>query len=310
MKRSYLVSVFLGMLALAPLPLAPLHAGEEAVSRTEDVIYGRKYGTALTMDIFTPKKANGAAVVFVMSGGWFSSHDVIDPADTQEFTRRGYTVFAVVHASQPKFTIPEMIEDMHRSVRFIRHHAKKYHIDPDRIGITGASAGGHLSLLIGTAGKKGNPSAKDPVDRASSQVQAVACFFPPTDFLNYGAKGEIALGRGLLSGYRAAFDFHEFDKKTQCLLAITDEDRILAIGRDISPIYHVSADSSPTLIIHGDADKIVPIQQSESIVSKLREAGVTAQLMVKKGFAHGWRDADKDMVILADWFDLHLKKKN
>ncbi len=302
MKCIYLVSVFLGMLVLAPL-----HPGEEEVSHTEDVIYGRKYGTALTMDLFTPQKANGAAVVFVMSGGWFSSHDVIDPVDTQVFTRRGYTVFAVVHASQPKFTIPEMIEDMHRSVRFIRYHAKKYHIDPDRIGITGTSAGGHLSLMIGTAGKKGNSSAKDPVDRASSQVQAVACFFPPTDFLNYGAKGKIALGRTLLSDYRAAFDFHEFDKKTQSFLAITDEERILAIGRDISPIYHVSADTPPTLIIHGDADKVVPIQQSESIVAKMKDAGVTAELIVRKGFAHGWRDADKDMVILADWFDRHLK---
>jgi acetyl esterase/lipase len=121
MKRSYLFSVFLALLSLRPV-----HAGNEAVSRIEDVIYGRKYGIALTMDVFTPKKANGAAVVFVISGGWQSSHDVIDPADTKEFTGGGYTVFAVVHGSQPKFTIPEMIEDLHRSVRFIRHHAKKY----------------------------------------------------------------------------------------------------------------------------------------------------------------------------------------
>jgi dipeptidyl aminopeptidase/acylaminoacyl peptidase len=163
--------------------------------------------------------------------------------------------------------------------------------------------------MIGTAGKKENPSANDPVDRTSSRVQAVACFFPPTDFLNYSAKGNIALGRGTLSFYRAAFDFHEFDKKTRSFVAITDEDRILAIGRDISPIYHVSADAAPTLIIHGDADKVVPIQQSESIVGKLKDAGVTAELIVKKGFGHGWRDASKDMVTLAVWFDRHLKSR-
>ena len=92
----------------------------------------------------------------------------------------------MVHGSQPKFTIPEVLSDMNRSIRFIRHHAADYGIDPDRIGITGGSAGGHLSLMQGTAGDKGDPKAADPVDRESSRVQAVACFFPPTDFLDYG----------------------------------------------------------------------------------------------------------------------------
>ena len=71
-----------------------------------------------------------------------------------------------------------------------------YSIDPDRIGITGGSAGGHLSLMQGTAGDKGNPAAQNPIDKTSSRVQAVACFFPPTDFLNYGKPGENAVGRG------------------------------------------------------------------------------------------------------------------
>ena len=118
--------------------------------------------------------------------------------------KRGYTVFAVVHGSQPRYTIPEIVADMNRAVRFIRYHAADYHIDPDRIGITGGSAGGHLSLMQGTAGDKGNPDAKDPIDRTSSRVQAVACFFPPTDFLNYGKPGENAVGRGILQGLQAA----------------------------------------------------------------------------------------------------------
>ena len=175
-----------------------LAIGEENFKRTEDVIYGRKYGTALTMDVFTPKEQNGAAVVFVVSGGWYSSHDNISAGFINEFLKRGYTVFTVVHGSQPKFTIPEILEDMNRSVRFIRSKANDYRISPDRIGISGASAGGHLSLMQGTAGTTGNASAKDPIDRESSRVQAVACFFPPTDFLNYGKPGEIAIGRGVL----------------------------------------------------------------------------------------------------------------
>ena len=153
----------------------------------------------------TPEKPNGAAVIFVVSGGWFSRPEAINPGFVLEFLKRGYTVFAVVHGSQPKFTIPEILEDMHRAVRFIRYHAGDYHVDPQRIGITGASAGGHLSLMQGVAGKEGDPKARDRIDRASSRVQAVACFFPPTDFLNYGEEGKVALGRGTLSGFKAPF---------------------------------------------------------------------------------------------------------
>jgi acetyl esterase/lipase len=278
--------------------------------RKEDVIYGRKFGTALTMDVFTPKAhANGAAVIWVASGGWFSAHEAINTAFLDELLRRGYTVFAVVHGSQPKYTIPEILQDMHRAVRFIRSHAQDYHIDPDRIGITGGSAGGHLSLMQGTAGKAGDSQAKDPVDQTSSRVQAVACFFPPTDFLNYGKPGEIALGCGILAGFRAPFDFHEFDPGRKAFLPVTDVGKIIDLGRQISPVYHVSVDDPPTLIIHGDADALVPIQQAELFVDKLKAAGVEAKLVVKKGEKHGWPDWQKDMAIITDWFDTHLKPR-
>jgi acetyl esterase/lipase len=284
-------------------------ADEPAVVREPDVIYGRKFGTALTMDVIRPKeKANGLGLISVISGGWYSNHDGINVARYKPFTDRGYTVFAVVHGSQPKFSIPEVLEDMHRSVRFIRAHAKDYGVDPDRLGITGGSAGGHLSLMQGTAGTEGKPDAKDPVDRASSRVQAVACFFPPTDFLDYGKEGEDAIGRGILAGFAAPFEFREMDPAKKKFVTITDEDKIREIGRQISPVYHVSADDPPTLIIHGDADKLVPIQQAELIVDKLAKAGVEAKLVVKQGGGHGWAGMEKDMATIADWFDAHLAK--
>src|SRR5262249_42987077 len=152
-------------------------------------------------------------------------------------------------------------------------------------------------------GDTGDPKAKDPVDRESSRVQAVTCLFPPTDFLNYGKPGEIALGRGVLKDFRAPFDFQEFDEKDHSYKPITDEAKILKIGVDISPIYHVTAKSPPTLIIHGDADVLVPIQQAEAIVAKFKEAGVDAELVVRKGAGHGWFDMQADMVAWADWFD-------
>ncbi len=283
-------------------------------TRTKDVIYGRKFGTALTMDVFTPKKdANGAAIVLVVSGGWVSDPNAISGSLFGQFLaepiKRGYTVFAVVHASQPRFTIPEAIADVNRAVRFIRHHAKDYHIDPDRIGITGGSAGGHLSLMLGTAGAAGNPKALDPIDRVPSKVQAVACFFPPTDFLNYGAKDKYAFAPdGTLAFLRVVVDVREFDPKTKMLERLSDEKR-LELARQISPVTHVAADSAPTLIIHGDADFLVPLQQAELIMSRFKTAGVTAELVVRKGRGHDFKDAGKDFVLIVDWFDRQLKKK-
>jgi acetyl esterase/lipase len=304
------ISHLLLLLSFLPVFLASSAKAATEFTRKEDVVYGRKYGTALTMDVFTPKaNANGAAIVWVVSGGWFSGHDAINPAPIDELLKRGYTVFAVVHGSQPRFTIPEIVSDMNRAVRYIRHHAADYHIDPDRIGITGGSAGGHLSLMQGTGGDLGNAAAKDPIDKTSSRVQAVACFFPPTDFLNYGKEGENALGRGVLKGFKPPFDFQEQDPNTKVFRPITDEAKILDIGRAISPVNHVSSDDPPILIIHGDADHLVPIQQAQLIVDKLKKVGVESKLVVKNGAGHGWPNLLKDMTIIADWFDAHLKKK-
>src|SRR5438128_2241291 len=118
---------------------ASLQGADDAIYRLqEDLIYGRKPGLALTMDVFSPEKKNGGGVIFVVSGGWFSNHDTtksdIVRAFCKEMLKRGYIVFAVVHGSQPKYTIPEILEDMHRSVRYIRAHAADFGINPNRIG--------------------------------------------------------------------------------------------------------------------------------------------------------------------------------
>jgi acetyl esterase/lipase len=280
-----------------------------AYVRTRDVIYGRKAGLALTMDVIAPKeKSNGLGIIFVVSGGWRSRPDLIRPDLYAPFLQRGYTVFAVVHGTQPKFTVPEIIEDVHRAVRFIRYHGKDYHIDPDHLGITGASAGGHLSLMLGTAGRIGEPKAHDPVERVSSRVQAVACFFPPTDFLNWGKDGGVLDCKNMKDRrFKAAIDFQIFDRDEGVFQRVTDEKKAHKLLRDISPISHVSRDDPPTLIIHGDKDPLVPLQQSQRMVAKLKEAGVPAELIVKKDCRHGWFTILKDTETLADWFDRYLK---
>ena len=265
-------------------------------TRTEDVIYGRKFGTALTLDVFQPTKTNGFGIIFMVSGGWFSSHEAINPGFFRALLDRGYTVFAVVHGSQPKFTISEIEPDIHRAVRFIRHNAGRYGVDPQRFGITGGSAGGHLTLTMAAQGAKGDPEAKDPIDRESSEIQCAACFFPPTDFLNYGKPDEDAVGVGTLKGFKAAFGPR----------SDTAEER-QKLGREISPIYFVHSNMPPVLIIHGDADKLVPIYQSQMFVKRCEEIGSVAKLVVREGKNHGWPDMTKDLALFADWFDEHLR---
>lgn len=301
--------VCLSLLFVAGLPSCPC-AADEPFIRTEDVIYRRKHGIALTMDVFAPTaNPNGAAVVLVVSGSWRSSHDNIRPQFATEYVKRGYTVFTVVHGSSPRFSLPEIVEDLHRAVRFVRSRAEVYRIDPQRIGITGASAGGHLSLLIGTSGTTGDPEAKDPVDRLSSRVQAVACFFPPTDLLNYGLTGISILGADASKGVRAPFDFKVYDEAAREFILVTDQDKRLEIGRQVSPVYHVSTDDPPTFIMHGDADRVVPLQQSRLIIEKLMEANVPCELVIKPGGAHGWLDISSDVPAFADWFDKYLARK-
>jgi acetyl esterase/lipase len=293
MKRILLMAAF-GLLLAAPLPAQD--APKPAFSRTEDIIYGRKFGTALTFDVFQPEKSNGCAILFMVSGGFFSSKEAINARMYAPFLERGYTVFAIVHGSQPRFHIPEITQDIHRAVRYVRHYAARWGVNPDKFGITGASAGGHLSLTMGTQGRSGKPDARDPVDRASSAVQAVACFFPPTDFLNWGAPGDDAVGVGTLEKFKPAFGPRSDTAGSR-----------QELGREISPLYFVTSNAPPTLIIHGDADKLVPIYQAEIFGKKCKEAGVTFRLDVREGKEHGWTGMDKDVALCADWFDEHLR---
>ncbi|MDQ3441801.1 MAG: alpha/beta hydrolase [Planctomycetota bacterium] len=285
--------------------------------RARDVIYGRSWGTSLTMDVFTPTKEtrNGIGVIWVVSGGWYSAPEAINDNTVNWFAKpqldRGYTVFAVCHGSAPRFTIPEAINDLNRGVRFIRYNAKRYGIDPNRIGIYGGSAGGHLSVTQGVNPAPSNAKAPDPVDRVPATVQAVGVFFPPTDFLNYGGEGKSAIGAGgILAQFQASFDFRTLDEKTRKFVTVTDEKEVRAIATAISPLYHVDPKDPPTLIIHGDADSLVPYEQATRIMEKFEEAKVDAKLVTKSGANHGWAGMDKDTATIADWFDQHLLKKS
>ncbi len=300
-QRNLLLACCLWVCATA----AHLQAAEPAAApapkftRTADVIYGHKYGMALTFDVFQPEKPNGAAVLFMVSGGFVSRHESISDRFFRPLLARGYTVLAVTHGSQPKFYIPEIHEDIHRAVRFARSEAGRWGLDPSRFGICGISSGGHLSLTMGTQGGPGKPDAKDPIDRESSAVQAVACFCPPTDYLNWGEVGIDAVGVGPLEKFKPAFGPR----------SDTAESR-QALGKEISPVNYVTAKMAPTLVLHGDADKTVPFQQARWFEKRCQEVGAKYKLVVREGRDHGWPEMTKeDMALCADWFDQHLTAK-
>ena len=154
--RETIVFLLVGLLLHGSVLAQPSPATQPSYTRRQDVVYGRVDGTALTMDVFKPTgKRNGAIIVYLISAGWISSHDSIRPRFIdglfRPFLDRGYVVCAVVHGSQPKFTIPEITPQINRAVQYVRANAPAAGLNPDEIGICGASAGGHLSLYQATA---------------------------------------------------------------------------------------------------------------------------------------------------------------
>ncbi|MHC4725871.1 MAG: prolyl oligopeptidase family serine peptidase [Planctomycetota bacterium] len=285
-------------------------------TRWHDVIYGRKHGMALTMDVFTSEKAKGIGVIWVVSGSGRSDIKRIDKPSYQKciqtLVNRGYTVFAVVHSSAPRFTLQDMVPDIHRAVRFIRFQAIDFGVNASQIGIVGASAGGGLSLLLGTAGKEGDPNNVDPVERFSSKVQAVGSFFAPTDWLDFDNKGTNILDfqKTKYGSVDPSFVFHEFDENKQIYRLITDRKRIIEQLKDCSPIIHVSRDDAPTIIVHGDADPFIPFHQSKRMINSLTKAGVPSKLVTRESKGHGWTNWERDVTLIADWFDVHLRMAN
>lgn len=272
-------------------------------TRSDGIVYGQRNGKPLTLDIVRPEKPNGIGIALMVSGGWKSGRPGETPAWLMApLLRGGYTIFAICHISQPEATVMEIIQDVNHGVRFVRHHAEEYGIDPDHIGVTGGSAGGHLSLMLATRGGVGDEHAKDPVDRRSSAVQAVAIFYPVTDLLTLGESTENPGDGGPPTSFVEGFGFESpFDA------ASTNMHVWQIIGRESSPIYHVNSNLPPTLIYHGDADTLVPLDQSERYVERVEELGQKIELVVHSGGEHGWLTMIWDLVRFAGWFDEHLR---
>ena len=282
-------------------------AAESQSAEIPDVVYGHKDGMALTFDVFKPaSSANGAGVLYIESGGWRSRWRPLDESKARfdKLLNSGFTVFVVRHGSAPRFNAHDAYGDVQRAVRFVRMHADTYGVDPDRLGVHGGSAGGHLSLMLGLASDEGDPTAEDEVLRGSSRVAAVVAYYPPVDLRPQGSSQDkfppLTTDSYFYSNGLAV------PRATDRFSAIDLEEDVAA---SISPILHASADDPPTMFVHGDADVIVDLNASQSMHAALMEHDVVTELVVIEGAAHVFPDPEnsaKAMDALVGWFETHL----
>ena len=273
----------------------------------QDVVYGHKDGMALTFDVFKPESTpNGAGVLYIESGGWRSRWRPVETSKArfEQLLGKGFTVLVVRHGSAPRFNAHEAFGDVQRAVRFVRQHADDYGVDPDRLGVHGGSAGGHLSLMLGLASDAGDPAAEDEVLRGSSQVAAVVAYYPPVDLRPQGMANddfppltdESFFYNNGLAVPKAVERFSALD---------LEED----VAASVSPILHVSSDDPPTMLVHGDADVVVDLNASQTIHAELEANDVETELVVLEGAAHVFPDPENRalaMDALVGWFETHL----
>ena len=246
------------------------------------------------LDLYLPPKAEGLkpVVVWIHGGGWEAGNKSDCPA--KAMVARGYVVASVDYRLSQHAVFPAQIEDCKASIRWLRAHAAEYQIDPGRIGVWGASAGGHLVALLGTTGNVRDFDVGENLNQ-SSCVQCVIDWFGPTDFLHYGDPSAARLD----------------DKKspvTRLLGGTVVEKPQLA--KQSSPIYYVKPDAAPFLIMQGDNDSLVPMQQSESLYEALQQAKVQSILKIYPGAGHGGAqfNSPDSLHMMAEFMDDNLRR--
>lgn len=283
--------------ASAPLAGGPTSTVRPPSAHQADVTYcTTEGGTRLKMDLYPPKNAQGPApvVVYVHGGGWMSGNKNDDIARTffGELTHRGYLVASLNYRLAPKYTFPAQIQDVKCAIRHLRANAASYNLDPERIGAMGGSAGGHLVSLLGTSDASVGWDTGEYAEQ-SSRIQAVIHMYGPSDLLAMFKNWQQPVGE-------------------QVFGVSSNSDPRMAV---YSPLTYITPDDPPFLILQGDLDGVVPIEQAQILFDHLQSAGVPVQLILVKNAGHGLRPKGGDMQpslpelvnLVADFFDLNLR---
>lgn len=226
----------------------------------------------LHLDLFLPRVGTGPfpAVVYIHGGGWIKGDKSQFWRQAADMASKGFVGATIEYRLSTEAKYPAALYDSKAAVRWLRAHAAKYHVDPNRIAAAGGSAGGYLVAMLGTTAGMPRFDGKEGNSRISTRVAAVAAFNPVLNLVYYGKRDPKAA-----SSFVVRFLGVSYAKDPE-------------LWKEASPINHASASSAPTLFLHGTADTTVPFQQSVDMMDKLKAAGVRAELFPAPGANHGF----------------------
>ena len=283
------VSAIIFFLSLAP---GALHAQRQVPPGTRverDLVYSRAGTRELALDLYLPANSSGPlpVVAHIHGGGWQSGSKANVPM--LFLLSRGYAVVSIDYRLTGEAVFPAQIHDCKAAIRWLRANAVKYNLDPERIGVFGSSAGGHLAALLGTSGGVAALEGSGGNPGFSSRVKAVVEHFGPTD-LTMGDPGHLTAGspEGKLIGGAI------LENKDKVALA--------------NPIAFIKPDSPPFRIAHGDRDAVVPLRESQALHDALRSAGVESTFEIRPGEGHAFPIPPPLQQSIAEFFDRHLKE--
>lgn len=274
------------------LLLLGARGAEETGAVTEhDVVYAKAGARELKLDLLRPAQSQGLspAVVVIHGGAWRGGNKSEVRPMLSDFVRRGYVAIAPEYRLCPKDTFPAQVHDVKAAVRWLKANAGKLHVDPERVGAIGFSAGGHLALLLGLTGPndglEGDGSAAGP----DSRVKAVVNWFGPTDL---AAKDIPDVSKPLVNDF----------------LGGSPQEKP-AVAAKASPLTYVSKDDAPVLTFQGTKDPLVPYTQAIKLAAAMNDAGVPGRIELIVGAQHGWAGAELERTRNETFlfFDRYLK---
>lgn len=260
----------------------------------ENIEYTNPDDQHLQLNLARPKDAAGRApaVICVHGGGFRGGKRERWNELCQKLAGRGYVAATVSYRLAPKYQYPAAVHDVKAAVRWMRANADKYQLDPERIGVIGDSAGGHLVQYLGVTGDVARLEGDGGNARQSSRVTCVVNYYGPSDLTkSYGKSVDAAEVLPLWLGGDVEHERHR---------------HIVA-----SPLYWVTPSAAPTLLIHGTKDPYVAYEQATWIHERLRAADVEVELLTLEGAGHGFSGADAERAEQAAlaFLDKHLKAK-
>lgn len=277
--------------ALGAAALGTAAAAEEIVVEN-DVEYSNPDGQHLQLNLARPTGAGPYPAILCIHGGGFraGTRQGYDGM-IKKLAQNGYVAATVTYRLAPKYQFPAAIHDVKAAVRWLRANASKYHVDPQRIGVTGGSAGGHLAQFLGVTGGVAQFEGDGGNPGQCSRVTCVVNYYGPSDFTqSYGKSVDAAEVLPLFLGGNL--------------------EQARARHIQASPLYWVTPESAPTLCIHGTKDNYVAYEQATWLVDRLKACAVEAELLTIEGAGHGFRgdDATRADAAMLAFFDRHLKK--